>query len=115
MKKVIPFVAVFFMVLAFNVNFADGQNKKEVVKIKTSAVCGMCKDRIEKNVAFEKGVSDVVLDVPTKIATITYNPKKTNPDKLRLAISKIGYDADDVKADKTAYNNLPACCKKDAQ
>jgi periplasmic mercuric ion binding protein len=105
-------LAFLFIVFILNSNLVSGQSKKEVVKIQTSAVCEMCKDRIEKNIAFEKGVSDVVLDLTTKIATITYKPKKTNPDKLKQAISKLGYDADEVKADKYAYDKLPPCCKK---
>ena len=92
------------------------QPKKEVtVKIKTSAVCGMCKDKIEQGLAFEKGIKDVSLDVETKIATITFNPKKTDPDKIREKITKLGYDADDMVADKVAYDKLPVCCKKDAK
>ena len=112
MRSVVVILCVF---VAFGLSTACGQNKKEIVKIKTSAVCGMCKDRIEKNIAFEKGVSDVVLDNDTKVATVTYNPKKTNPDKIRQALSKLGYDADGVKADQNAYNDLPPCCKKDSK
>jgi len=89
------------------------EKKPETLKIKTSAVCDMCKDRIEKGLAFEKGVKKADLDVKTKIVTITYNPAKTTPDDLRKAISKLGYDADNVPADKVAYSKLPACCKKD--
>lgn len=88
------------------------QNNVEEVKIQTSAQCGMCKDRIEKNIVFEKGVVDVVLDMDTKIATIKYKANKTNPDNLRQAIAKLGHDADDVKADEKAYAKLPPCCKK---
>ena len=88
--------------------------KQETVKIKTSAICDMCKDRIEKGLAFEKGVKKADLDVKTKIVTITYNPSKTTPDDLRKAVSKLGYDADNLPADKAAYAKLPACCKKDA-
>ena len=90
------------------------QNKKnyEEVQIQTSAICGMCEERIETNIAYEKGVKKVELDDSTKIVTIGFDPRKTNPDKLRTAISKIGYDADDVAADQLAYDKLPACCKK---
>jgi periplasmic mercuric ion binding protein len=88
--------------------------KNAEVKIKTSAVCGMCKDRIEQGLAFEKGIKDVSLDVETKIATIKYNPAKTNPDEIRTLISKLGYDADSIPANKEAYEKLPKCCKKDA-
>lgn len=86
--------------------------KKETIKIQTSAVCGMCKERIEHNMAYEKGVKFVELDEETKIVTIEYNPKKTDADKLRKAISAIGYDADDVPANKEAHDKLPACCQK---
>lgn len=111
-------ILVSVMLIAFFMStaVAFSQDKKvETIKIKTSAVCDMCKDRIEQGMAFEKGVKNVVLDVDTKIATITYNPSKTTPDDLRKAISKLGYDADNVAADKSAYDKLPACCKKDAK
>lgn len=86
--------------------------KTDTVKILTSAVCGMCKTRIESNMTYEKGVTEVTLDVDSKVCTIVYKTDKTDPDKLRQAISKIGYDADSVPADTKAYEKLPACCKK---
>lgn len=82
------------------------------IKIKTSAVCDMCKETIEKYVALEKGVKKVNLDVESKIATVKYNPQKTTPEKIRKAISKAGYDADDVPADVAAFDKLDDCCKK---
>ncbi len=107
------FLAVIcFMMLAATVFSQD--KKTDTIKIKTSAVCNQCKDRIEGGLIYEKGVKDVSLDVETKIATIKYNTKSTNPDELRKKISKLGYDADDVPCDKVAYEKLPACCKKDA-
>ena len=96
-----------------NQAMAQGKKKNyEEVQIQTSAVCGMCKERIETNIAYEKGVKKVELDDSTKIVTIGFDPRKTNPDQLRTAISKIGYDADGVAADPVAYGKLPACCKK---
>ena len=91
---------------------ASAQEKTAEIKIKTSATCDMCKETIEKYVAFEKGVKKVTLDVSTKVATVIYNPQKTTPEKIRLAITKSGYDADDMKADEKAYNKLDDCCKK---
>lgn len=87
-------------------------SKYQEVKILTSAQCGMCKDRIEGAMAYEKGVKKSVLNLEDKVLTVTYDPGKTNPDKLRQSLSKIGYDADGVAADKAAYDALPACCKK---
>lgn len=87
-------------------------DKDKEVKIKTSAICGMCKARIERNLAFEKGVKEASLDVKSKIVTIKYNPAKTDVAKLKANISKTGYDADEVVADEVGYNKLPGCCKK---
>lgn len=84
-----------------------------IAKIKTSAVCDMCKETLEKTMAYEKGVKESNLDVDSKILTVTFDPKKTDLNKIRLAISKAGYDADNVAADPKAYDNLHACCKKD--
>ncbi len=92
----------------------EKERKTAEITIMTSAVCGMCKDRIEHDMAFEKGVKDVNLDLKTKEVSIVYQTKKTDPDKLREAITEIGYDADDLEADAKAYEKLPACCKKDA-
>ncbi|MCK8493643.1 MULTISPECIES: heavy-metal-associated domain-containing protein [Spirosoma] len=87
-------------------------DKEKEVKIKTSAICGMCKSRIERNLGFEKGVKEADLDVKTKIVTIKYNPAKTDVAKLKANISKTGYDAEEVAADQASYNKLPGCCKK---
>ena len=81
-------------------------------KFKTSAVCEMCKARIEKSLAYEKGVQSAVLDVPTQVVTVTYKTDKTTPAALRTAVQKTGYDADELTADARAYNRLPDCCKK---
>ena len=84
----------------------------ESVQFKTSAVCDMCKARLEKSLAYEKGVQAASLDVPSKVLTVTYNPAKTTPAALRTAVQKTGYDADALTADARAYDRLPECCKK---
>ena len=108
-------VILLITVMIFSSIASLGQQKKiDTVAIKTSAVCGMCKERIEGGLAFEKGVKSSTLDVDTKVATIIYNPAKTSPAQLRQMLSKLGYDADTIPANPVAYNKLPACCKKDA-
>lgn len=99
--------------LVMTINTAKAQDVAEL-KVKTSAVCDMCKETMEKHMAFEKGVKKSNLDVDSKILTITYNPTKTTPEKLRIAVTKSGYDADDLPADPKAYKKLDACCKKGA-
>jgi periplasmic mercuric ion binding protein len=92
--------------------FSQEKNKKETIVIRTSAQCEMCKDRIEKALAYTKGVKKSNLDVDSKLITVIYNAAKISPEKIREAISKAGYDADSVAADPKAYESLPGCCKK---
>jgi cation transport ATPase len=106
------FSALIFISVAMTTQSQE-QKKEETITIKTSAVCSMCKERIEDGMSFEKGVKEVSLNVKTKMLTITYKTSKTDPEKLKTAVTKIGYDADDLTADPKAYEKLPACCKKD--
>src|SRR5688572_799296 len=102
-----------FTLLFFGMN-AQAQGKKtETIKIKTSAVCDMCKTTIEKGIAYEKGVQNVNLDVASQMLTVSYRADKTNVETLRQAVTKLGYDADEAAADAKAYNRLDDCCKKD--
>jgi copper chaperone CopZ len=88
--------------------------KSDTLIIKSSVVCGMCKERVENGLAFEKGIKDVVVDLDTKTITVKFNPKSTDPATIRKKVTLLGYDADDQLADEKAYAKLPACCKKDA-
>lgn len=88
---------------------------KETIRIKTSAVCDMCKETIEKTMAYEKGVKESTLDVDSKVLTVTFDPKKTTAEKIKMAVTKAGYDADELQAEPKAYSNLNACCKKDSK
>ena len=114
--KAIAILAVIFAFVSVKVSAqtvaTTSTSSNSVVKIKTSAECDMCKERIEKQVSLMKGVKKATLDLATKELTVEYNPKKTSPDKIRKVISDIGYDADDVKANNKATKNLPACCQK---
>lgn len=107
MKKVIFLIA--FISISF---FVKAQTKK--VEIKTSAICIMCKNTIEEDLAFEKGVKSSDLDLETKMLTVAFNSKKTTADKIRTRITKVGYHADSLQRDEKAYNKLPDCCKDGA-
>ncbi len=108
MKK----IKVLILTLLISTTYLFAQN--DTARIKTSAVCEMCKERIEHDLNFEKGVKSSTLDVDTKVVTIIFNPQKTNLNKLRKAVTLIGYDADDMPADDKAYKKLHYCCKKDS-
>lgn len=108
---------IFYLICCFlflcNIS-SFSQNKLQELKVKTSAVCDMCKESLEKAMAYERGVKSSNLDVESAILTILYNPEKTSPEKIKKSISLVGYDADELHANEKAYNKLNACCKKDA-
>lgn len=104
---------IIYLLLALPFMGAIAQDKgiTELV-ISTSAQCEMCKERIEKELAFTKGVKYANLDLETKDVTVKFRTDKTTADDIRKAIAGVGYDADDIPADPEAYEKLPACCKK---
>jgi len=114
MKIVISGLLLSLLLSGVLVFSQEKASKTEKVIIKTSAVCQQCKDRLEKNIAFEKGVRAVSLDLETKELTVEFRTGKNTKEGLKKAVTKVGYDADELEADPKAYEKLPACCKKDA-
>ena len=104
MKKGILFIIVLAISLV-------AKAQTDTVRIKTTAICDDCKNRIEHDLSFQKGVKSSNVDLGTKEVTVVYNAEKTDPDKIRIAITKIGYDADTMKAVVKAFNKLPECCR----
>src|SRR5690606_16058198 len=107
MKKLI--LTLFIAIFAF-----AAQAQVKTVGIKTSAICEMCKENLEKDLTFEKGVKSVHLDLDTKVLNIAYLDSKTDPDKLRKRVTMVGYHADSLKRDPKVYATLDECCKDGA-
>jgi copper chaperone CopZ len=111
-KTIIALLSLLFIIAKTGV--AQKTEKYIEVKIKTSAVCDMCKTAIENSLVFSKGVKKADLNVETKIVTVVYNSDKTTVDAIKKTINNTGYDADDLPANEKKYKKLPACCKKDS-
>lgn len=109
MKKALLILSIIFSYAV--VNAQSFSSNSEVVKIKTSAICKMCKARIERDLSLSKGVNDAKLNLDSKVVTVAYNPAKTSKADIKAAISKIGYNADDVLADAKSHSKLPECCQ----
>ena len=82
------------------------------IQIKTSAQCAMCKDKLEHKILNKRGVKNAILDLDSQNFIIEFT-HDTDEEELRKVISQLGYDADHIPGDAKAYENLPACCKKD--
>lgn len=82
----------------------------ETVKIYGN--CGMCEKTIEK-AGNLKDIAKIDWNVDTKMATITYDTKKTNQNEILKRIALSGYDSDKFLAPDDVYNNLHGCCQYD--
>ena len=118
MKKALLLVMVSVMALGLSAQQASrsqaGKNV-QTVTIQTNGVCGQCEKRFNENVPYFKGVKTSTYDAKTSKLTISYDARKTNPDQLRQEVSKLGYNADNVKADQAARAKLPACCRQETK
>ena len=94
---------ILLMLISFSL-FGRPSNAQEATKVKTDTVkywvsmsCEDCVAKIEKNIAFEKGVKDLVVDLKTKTVTIAYKNKKTKPEKLEKAIQELGFKSEKIE------------------
>lgn len=113
MKSINKILLIFTVLLATTITVCTAQikdAKTEIVKVYGN--CGMCKTAIEK-AGNSKKVSKVEWNKDTKMATITYDPNKTDKDAILKKIALAGYDSDSFLASEAAYNDLPGCCQYD--
>ena len=61
--------------------------------------------------AFASWTMRRILDEKEMTIEVVYNTKKTDLTKVKTAITKLGYDADDVKATTEGLESLDGCCK----
>ncbi len=67
------------------------QKKTEEVTFNVNMNCHNCQAKIEKNIPWEKGVKDLKVDLENKTVTVSYDPKKTDPEKLKAAFEKLEF------------------------
>lgn len=136
MKNLSLIIAVLFITAGFLTACSDSDNKTETADQKTntesttdkkteevaegevvmvnvpSIQCNSCKRNITKALKGSDGINDVDVDVKGKTVKVTYDKAKTDLSKIESTITAAGYDANDKKADKEAYEMLDDCCKK---
>lgn len=112
MKKIK--IVLILLVSTASISFAQAKKKAlETVTLNTPTVqCQMCKDKIERFMMREEGVTKSVVDFKRKTTKVTYWTDRTNVENVKTAIANVGYDAEDVTANEESYNKLPKCCKK---
>lgn len=113
MKSLKKIVMAITLLLSFTFASAQIKNAKtETVKIFGN--CGMCETTIEKAGSLKK-IANVDWNKDTKMATLTYDAKKTNQDEILKRIALAGYDSEKFLALDAAYSKLPGCCQYDRE
>ena len=81
----------------------DKQKKEtETVTFRTTIHCQNCVKKVNDNLSFEKGVTDLKITLDDKQVTVTYDPAQTNEEALAKAIEQLGYSAEKVEAEGTS-------------
>ena len=68
-------------------------SKRQTVIFDVDLHCQACITKIEKNIAFERGVKDLVCNLDEKTVVVTYDPAKTDIKRLQAAFAKINKPA----------------------
>jgi copper chaperone CopZ len=115
MKLIIKstFISILLLTFLFPTREISANEDVKTAEFKVEGVCDMCKERIE-NGALIKGVKKAEWDKETGLITVIYNSKKVTLMDIHKAIAEVGHSTAKVKAEKTIYDKLPACCQYDS-
>ena len=107
MKKLLTIV---FLMSAFITFAADKVTEVFTLDHQMSATC---EKKIKENLLFEKGMSKIDVSLPDNTITITFNPEKTDTEKIIAGFKKIGFTAFPYFPESQAGEECvpaPACC-----
>jgi periplasmic mercuric ion binding protein len=118
MKNLLKSIFLLFAVFLFsNTTLSQEKITKGKAVIKTffncdhCAACETCGLKFKTEMLKIKGLKMYELDDKKMTFTVYFNTKKTDLQTIKIAISNLGFDADEIKADQTAYQKLDGCCK----
>jgi len=99
MKIKIAIIALILSIAAFNAQAQSRKPVKETAEITfiVALHCQNCVKKVEANLPFEKGIKDIKVTLDDHTVWIQYDISKTDPDKLKAAIEKLGYEVHGTK------------------
>lgn len=98
MKRLQTLLVVLTLMVGINFTATAKAKEKKTVTYDVSLHCHECVDKVQKNMAFEKGVKDMKIDLENKQVTLTYFPEKTDDAKLIKAFEDLGFKASVTKS-----------------
>lgn len=100
-SKFILLMTLLMIVVSSYASVFDSKKEKAEVTFLVAMTCEKCQQRIESNIPYEKGVTDLHVKLSDKLVTIEYRKDKTDVAKLKKAIQDLGFTA-------TLFNPKPA-------
>lgn len=70
------------------------------VTFKTTIDCKNCVKKVEANLPFEPGIEDMKVSIKEKTVWVKFNPEQNSVEGLKAAIERLGYKAEEYKAEK---------------
>ena len=118
-KKILTLACVGILILTTATTSATNTNTQSEISQSATTTetfqvygnCGMCKKTIEGSLKNVEGVKKAVWNQQTKMIEVTYTKDKIALDDIKKKIAEVGYDTEDFRATKKAYNKLHGCCQ----
>ena len=92
--------------------------KVSTIVLNVQMDCANCEAKVQKQLAYTKGVKDVVTDLKNQVVTVTYETEKCSQDILVEEVNKLGYKvsvANTTNAANCNHNKSADCNKEGAK
>jgi len=91
-KSLILSTIMFFSIAGLSAQSKGGSRKQEVI-FSVHMHCENCKNKIEKNIAFEKGVKALSVSLEEQTVVVVFDNRRTSVEALQTAFKNSGYEA----------------------
>ena len=101
------------LILTLIVGFTAAYAEKQTVRLYVPEMeCKNCQGKVDKVLAFEKGVRSLEYDLEHRTVTVVFEDKKTDVAKLQEALVKqLKYKSIELKEGEQHKGEKPSCSK----
>lgn len=102
MKKIVTATSLLLallLIVPFSTLQAQDNKSKNYSQVLFSVEidCASCKQKLESQLPFVKGVKDLKIDIDNQTVWFLYDNRKTNKENLVAALEKLGYGAKEIE------------------
>lgn len=103
MKKLLLISITVFITMTLS---AQDKKKLAEVTFETSITCDNCVNTIMGSLPLEKGIKDVKCNLDTREVKVTFRNDKTDTEKVKRSIEKLGFSAKEKKPEKKKVSSV---------